>query len=163
MTPKIVVVVAPPFLPRPAHPLRSFLRHRHPSVRPLKPISFAYTFDVSISRCLFQGTPQLAHTYTSPTRGSAASATSCSPGAVGNPKSLPTLLLEMETTIGLGVSDNRSTSFSEWPISRRIGDIEEACGIHTPASGTNADGEENFALSNLRNRINFAAYILNIS
>jgi len=66
----------------------------------------------------------------------------------------------METTIGLGVSDNRSTSFSEWHIPRRIGDIEEACGIHAPAPGTNA-GEEYFALS-LLNRIHHAAGILGV-
>jgi len=57
------------------------------------------------------------------------------------------LLLKIENTIGLGVMDNRSTSYPEWPISRRINDIEQAIGIPTPPTpGTNADGEEHLDL-----------------
>ena len=153
----VVVVAASPFLPwlpRPAHPYRRFLRHRHPLVRPLKPLPLYYTFDVFFSRCLFQ----VVHA--SPVRGSAASATPDPPGAVGNPKCLTTLLLEIETTIGIGFNDNRSTDSTEWPMPRRIDAIERASGI--PASNTNA-GEEFFAPRSLMDRIYFAADIFGVN
>ena len=70
-----------------------------------------------------------------------------------------TLLLKIENTIGF--IDNRSTSYPEWPISRRINDIEQAIGIPTPPTpGTNADGEEHLDLSSHMDRIFRAADIL---